>query len=89
MKTKISKGAASIASAALAATILAGATQPASAQQPPRNGWYKVCAKQEENDICNVQFQSVANTGQLLTAISLLEITEGMDTAEGANDGLC
>jgi invasion protein IalB len=43
-------------------------------QQPPTNGWYKVCSKQEETDICNVSFQAVASTGQLLTAVSLLEI---------------
>jgi len=55
-----------------AAALSAGG---ASAQsQAPTNGWYKVCAKQEDNDICNVQFQSVANTGQLLTAVSMLEI---------------
>lgn len=55
-----------------AATVLAAA--PAQAQQPPQNGWYKVCAKQEDNDICNTQFQSVAATGQLVTAVSLAEI---------------
>lgn len=43
-------------------------------QQPPTNGWYKVCSKQEENEICNVTFQSVAPTGQLLTGISLLQV---------------
>ncbi len=43
-------------------------------QQAPTNGWFKACTKQEENEICNVQFQSVAPTGQLLTAVSLLEI---------------
>ena len=74
MKIKFSVSAASIASAALAACFLVQAPQAAFAQQPPRNGWFKVCAKQEENDICNVQFQSVANTGQLITGISLLEI---------------
>jgi invasion protein IalB len=74
MKIKFSISAAPIASAALAASLLASAPQAAHAQQPPRNGWYKVCAKQEDNDICNVQFQSVANTGQLITAVSLLQI---------------
>jgi invasion protein IalB len=54
---------------------LAGAShRAASAQQTPQNGWYKVCAKQEENDICNVQFQSVAANGQLVTAVSLATI---------------
>lgn len=62
-----------------AATVLSAAISGASftgayAQQAPQNGWYKVCAKQEENDICNVQFQSVASNGQLVTAISLASI---------------
>lgn len=43
------------------------------AQQRP-DGWYKVCAKQENNDICNTQIQSVASTGQVLTAISLIDV---------------
>lgn len=61
---------------AIAATAFIASSSIALAQQqqPPTNNWYKVCSKQEENDICNVQFQSVASTGQLLTAVSLLEI---------------
>lgn len=74
MKNQFCYSAVSIAVGASVAAMIAIAPGAASAQQPPRNGWYKVCAKQEENDICNVQFQSVANTGQLLTAISLLEV---------------
>lgn len=57
--------------AALAAAMIA----PAAAQEgPPANGWFKVCSKQEENTICNVQFQSVASNGQVVTAVSLAEI---------------
>lgn len=64
---------AGVGAAAGAAALLFSA--PALAQQkPPTNGWYKVCSKQEDNDICNVQFQSVASTGQLVTAVSLAEI---------------
>ena len=56
-------------------SILALLAMPATAQEnPPTNGWFKVCSKQEENDICNVQFQSVASTGQVVTAVSLAEI---------------
>jgi invasion protein IalB len=56
---------------AFAATLAA----PARAQDtPPSNGWFKVCSKQEDNDICNVQFQSVASNGQVVTAVSLAEI---------------
>lgn len=74
MKTKLRSIAVSLAAGAVFAVGMPGAIGDAGAQQPPTNGWYKVCAKQEENDICNVQFQSVANTGQLVTAVSLLEI---------------
>ncbi|MEC9342551.1 MAG: invasion associated locus B family protein [Pseudomonadota bacterium] len=71
----------SVASAALAAGLMAASLQPAQAQQeqPPRNGWFKTCSKQGENTQCRVHFQSVANTGQLLTAISLLEVTGEVD----------
>ncbi|MFZ1814322.1 MAG: invasion associated locus B family protein [Rhizobiaceae bacterium] len=56
-------------------SLTAGAFSGALAQSaPPVNGWYKVCSKQEDNDICNVQFQSVANNGQVVTAVSLAEI---------------
>lgn len=68
--TRMIAGVGAVAGAA--ACLLAA---PALAQQkPPTNGWYKVCSKQEDNDICNVQFQSVASTGQLVTAVSLAEI---------------
>lgn len=43
--------------------------------QVPRDGWFKVCTKQGENDICNVQNIRSANTGQLLTAVNLIQIT--------------
>lgn len=43
------------------------------AGQPPR-GWFKVCAKQEDNDICNTQNVVTADLGQLLTAISLIDV---------------
>ncbi|MBB2970759.1 invasion associated locus B family protein [Mesorhizobium sp. RMAD-H1] len=53
--------------------LLATATLTASAQQPPQ-GWFKVCTKQEDNDICNTQNIVTADSGQLLTAINLIEI---------------
>ena len=50
-------------------------SSPAIAQQArPPAGWFKVCSKQEDNDICNTQIQSVASTGQVVTAISLIEV---------------
>ena len=54
---------------------LAQNAAPAAPPQIPRDGWFKVCTKQGENDICNVQNIRSANTGQLLTAVNLIQIT--------------
>lgn len=57
--------------------MLAGAVGAASAQQQKPQvpqGWFKACTKQEDVDICNVQNIQVADTGQLITAVSLLEV---------------
>jgi len=51
----------------------------ASAQQAAPQGWFKVCSKQESNDICNTQIRSVASTGQIITAVSLIEIKGGVN----------
>ena len=61
--------------AAGAIGVLAAAA-PASAQQqqPAPQGWFKVCTKQEEIDICNVQNMVSASNGQLVTGVSLIEI---------------
>ena len=51
------------------------ATTPAIAQEKPKpGGWVKVCAKQDNNDICNTRIQSVASTGQVLTQVSLIDV---------------
>lgn len=57
-----------------AAAVVAGFATNVSAQQAAPQGWFKVCSKQESNDICNTQIRSVASTGQIITAISLIEI---------------
>jgi invasion protein IalB len=49
------------------------AQDQAAAQQPPQ-GWFKVCSKQQDIDICNVQNNVTAQTGQLITGISLIEL---------------
>jgi invasion protein IalB len=55
--------------------LLATGLAPASAQQqPPPQGWFKACTKQEAVDICNVQNIITASNGQLVTGISLIEI---------------
>lgn len=55
----------------------AGAVSPALAQQQQPElpkGWFKACSKQADLNICNVQNITTANTGQLLTGISLIDI---------------
>lgn len=44
------------------------------AQQEPPQGWFKACTKQEEVDVCNVQFMLRADSGQLLTSVNLIEV---------------
>jgi invasion protein IalB len=53
--------------------LVAGAAAPALAQQVPQ-GWFKICSKQEETDVCNVQNLLMADSGQLLTGVSLIEV---------------
>ena len=62
---------------------VSGFAQTASAQNQQQlpEGWFKVCSKQEDNDICNVQNIRTANTGQLLTAVNLIQITGKVNRA--------
>ena len=58
-----------------AAMALATLTTGALAQNAPASGeWFKACAEQGDNTICNVQNIRQAETGQLLTAVSLIEV---------------
>lgn len=61
--------------AGLVSLLAVGAT-PALAQQQPQipQGWFKSCNKQADVDICNVQNIVTAGTGQLVTAVSLVEV---------------
>jgi invasion protein IalB len=43
-------------------------------QQQVPQGWFKACSKQQDIDICNVQNIMTAQTGQLVTGISLIEL---------------
>lgn len=67
-KTALSAFAFSVAAAALPSASLA---QQAAAPK----GWFKVCTKQEDNDVCIVQNLLTANSGQLLTAVGLITVT--------------
>ena len=57
-------------------TLIAANTGFAQNKMP--KGWYKTCAKQADNEICTVQIQIFANTGQILTSINLATITGNM-----------
>lgn len=62
---------------AFAATVaLAAAPSASLAQQAavPPKGWFKVCTKQEDNDVCIVQNLLTANSGQLITAVGLITV---------------
>ena len=59
--------------------LFAAGFSPAIAQQQPQQqqapqGWFKACTKQEDIDICNVQNIMTAQTGQLVTGVSLIEL---------------
>ena len=52
-----------------------GAIPTAEAQSLRSNGWYKACSDQGNNKICNVQYQAVASTGQVVTSVNLATIS--------------
>lgn len=67
---------ATIAAASFAAAAF---TMPvaASAQQAPATpqGWFKICDKADDSDVCSVRNIQTANTGQLITAVALVTVT--------------
>ncbi|OLP59838.1 Invasion associated locus B family protein [Xaviernesmea oryzae] len=65
---------AAIAGAVAAATMPAAAFAQDAGGRPPQ-GWFKVCTKQEDNDVCIVQNLLTANNGQLITAAGLITVT--------------
>ena len=66
-----------VLSAFAASVALAAAPSASFAQQQaaPPKGWFKVCTKQEDNDVCIVQNLLTANSGQLITAVGLITVT--------------
>lgn len=57
------------------AGLIFGGAAVAQTQKPTANTWFKVCSKQGDNNICNVQFSIAADNGQLVTAVNLLTVT--------------
>jgi len=64
-----------IAAAAVGGGLFLSGPLFAQEQQPQARSWFKVCSKQGENKICNVQFTIAADNGQLVTAVNLLTVT--------------
>ena len=73
LKAKAWRSAAALFGALGVALLGYSGTASAQQQQPPQ-GWFKACTKQEEVDVCNVQFMLRADSGQLLTAVNLIEV---------------
>ncbi len=59
----------------LSIALLAGGQAAAQQTQAKARSWFKVCSKQGDNNICNVQYSITANRGQLVTAVNLLTVT--------------
>lgn len=61
------------AGAVIAAAMPAASLAQQAAGRPPQ-GWFKVCTKQEDNDVCIVQNLLTANNGQMITAVGLISV---------------
>jgi invasion protein IalB len=61
-----------LSAAAVTAPGLSVAQDAAANAQP--QGWFKVCSKQEDSDVCIVQNLLTANSGQLITAVGLITV---------------
>ncbi|HVW54836.1 MAG TPA: invasion associated locus B family protein [Rhizobiaceae bacterium] len=78
--TSLARNLSRLALVAMGVTGLITATLPAQAQEQEQQqqkipqGWFKACSKQQDVDICNVQNITLADTGQLITGVSLIEI---------------
>ena len=55
--------------------MVAGAGTSVGQETYKSNGWYKACSDQGENRICNVQYQAVASTGQVIASINVAQIS--------------
>ena len=67
--------------AAIAATIPFAVGDAASAQQGQPKGWYKLCSKVDDNEICNVQYILSSQSGRLVAAVNVFQ-TKGKQNIE-------
>ncbi|MCP4072710.1 MAG: invasion associated locus B family protein [Hyphomicrobiales bacterium] len=49
--------------------------EQADAQKIPAQPWQKICAKNANGDVCNVQYQVIASTGQIVTSVNLFTVS--------------
>ena len=63
-----------LAAGFIVATAAALPAGPAQAQALPAE-WFKVCAEQGPNTICNTQYTLIAETRQLITAVNLIDVS--------------
>ena len=62
----------------LAAAVPTVSAQQAGSPQMPK-GWFKVCGKEQDFDICNVQNQVIAQTGQMLVGDVIFRMHADID----------
>ncbi|WP_445082837.1 invasion associated locus B family protein [Chelativorans sp. YIM 93263] len=73
LRGRISRMPAAFLGALFVGTAAFGVSAHAQQEGPP-DGWFKACTKQEDVDVCNVQYILRADSGQLLTSINLIEV---------------
>jgi invasion protein IalB len=78
MSTTLRQKSRLLAMATAAAGMLVGGATVSNAQEVPR-GWFKACSEQQDVNVCNVQNIMVADSGQLLTGVSLIQISGNVD----------
>jgi invasion protein IalB len=64
-----------LAAATFGSTFVAAPLTASAQQATPPQGWFKVCQKQDDSDVCSVRNILTANTGQLITAVAIVSAT--------------
>ncbi len=78
-KGRLMKNTLNISAFGFVSSVMLAALPSFAQEAATSNGWYKACNDQGETKICNVQYQAVASTGQVITSINLAQITGGVN----------
>lgn len=65
----------SLLAVGLLALVGAGLSGEGAQAQAIPTEWFKVCAPQGANEICNTQYTMIAETRQLITAVNLIDVS--------------